>query len=132
MKLLGIVWAAPITLVALLVAMLLCLRHAKLRYRLGAIDCLGLPVADTLDWLPTTARVDAITLGHVIFSRDEHIATTWCAHERIHVRQYERWGIFLPLAYGIASVIAWTNGECPYRDNAFEREARQPARQSCN
>ncbi len=126
MKLLGILWAAPISLVALLVAIPLSLGRATLRYRLGAIDCSGPSVARALTWLPTRGRVDAITIGHVVFSRDEQTAKTWCEHERIHVGQYERWGIFFPLAYVIASIAAWARGKCPYRDNTFEREARQP------
>lgn len=125
MKILGILWASPVTLPALLIAMLFCSRHANLRYRQGAIDCSGPSVARALTWLPTRGQVVAITFGHVIFSRDENTAATWCAHERTHVSQYERWGIFFPPAYAIASAIAWTHGQCPYRDNMFEREARQ-------
>jgi tetratricopeptide (TPR) repeat protein len=44
-------------------------------------------------------------------------------HERVHVRQYERWGpLFIPL-YLAAAAIAWWKGLDPYRDNPFEREA---------
>ncbi len=45
------------------------------------------------------------------------------SHERIHVRQVERWGpLFLP-AYVLASVVAQARGLDAYRDNPFEREA---------
>jgi hypothetical protein len=65
----------------------------------------------------------AMTLGHVVLGRDLD-ALEWSRdHERIHVRQAERWGpLFLP-AYGVASLIAWIKGGSAYRDNCFEREA---------
>ena len=65
----------------------------------------------------------AMTLGHVVLGRDR-AALQWSrAHERVHVRQCERWGpLFLP-AYGIASVFALIRGQRAYLDNSFEREA---------
>jgi hypothetical protein len=45
------------------------------------------------------------------------------AHERVHVRQYERWGpLFLP-SYLFLSLYMYLRGCDPYRDNPFEREA---------
>jgi hypothetical protein len=46
------------------------------------------------------------------------------AHERAHVRQFERWGVLLLVLYPLAGVLAWARGGHPYRDNVFEREAR--------
>jgi hypothetical protein len=47
------------------------------------------------------------------------------AHEQVHVRQYERWGIlFFPLYLG-SSLGQLLRGRRPYRDNRFEREARR-------
>jgi hypothetical protein len=65
----------------------------------------------------------AMTLGHVVLGRSrEHLVVTR-THERVHVRQAERWGpLFLP-AYALASLQAWWQGGDPYRDNRFEREA---------
>jgi hypothetical protein len=65
----------------------------------------------------------AMTLGHVVLGRDLD-ALEWSRdHERVHVRQVERWGpLFLP-AYGIASLISWLGGGSMYRGNYFEREA---------
>jgi hypothetical protein len=65
----------------------------------------------------------AMTLGHVVLGRDRQLLELTRDHERVHVRQCERWGpLFLP-AYGVASAIAWLGGRRAYRDNAFEREA---------
>jgi hypothetical protein len=64
-----------------------------------------------------------MTLGHVVLGQDLFLLDATRAHERVHVRQAERWGpLFLP-AYVIASVAALLRGGNPYRDNAFEREA---------
>ena len=65
----------------------------------------------------------AMTLGHVVLGRDA-FALEWTRdHERVHVRQCERWGPFFIPAYFIGSAIAWARGGQPYRDNPFEREA---------
>ena len=46
-----------------------------------------------------------------------------CAHERVHVLQYERWGpLFIPL-YLPMSLLMYAKGLDPYLDNCFEREA---------
>ena len=64
-----------------------------------------------------------MTLGHVVLGRDREALEWSRAHERVHVRQCERWGPFFLPAYGVASLIAMSRGERAYRDNAFEREA---------
>ncbi len=69
----------------------------------------------------------AMTLGHVVLGQDVRALERSRAHERVHVRQCERWGpLFLP-AYGIASLVALVRGKRPYADNAFEREAYDAA-----
>ena len=45
-------------------------------------------------------------------------------HEREHVRQYLRWGPAMLIAYPVASLWAALRGGDFYRDNAFERAAR--------
>jgi hypothetical protein len=65
----------------------------------------------------------AMTLGHVVLGRDAFILEATRVHERVHVRQYERWGpLFLP-AYLGASFLLWLQGRRAYEDNPFEREA---------
>ena len=64
-----------------------------------------------------------MTLGHVVIARDEHLLEETRAHERVHVRQCERWGpLFIP-AYLAASLVLWLVGRRAYEDNPFEREA---------
>jgi cardiolipin synthase len=65
----------------------------------------------------------AMTLGHVVLGVNRLALDETRDHERVHVRQVERWGpAFIP-AYLFASVLAWWRGEDPYLDNHFEREA---------
>ena len=80
--------------------------------------------ASRLLWLFNPwANINAITLGHVILARDPLTAAHLRAHEQVHVRQYERWGFIFPLAYVMASVLAFARGADAYRDNVFEIEA---------
>ena len=58
-----------------------------------------------------------------MLARDAAALSSTRSHERVHVRQYERWGpLFIPL-YLSASAWALASGRDPYRDNRFEREA---------
>ena len=65
----------------------------------------------------------AMTLGHVVIARDPDLLRRTRAHERVHVRQCERWGPFFIPAYIASSLIVWARGRRPYEDNPFEREA---------
>src|SRR5215204_6638108 len=60
----------------------------------------------------------AMTLGHVVLGRDAQLLDATREHERVHVRQCERWGpLFLP-AYLIASLVALLKGKRAYMDNS--------------
>jgi hypothetical protein len=65
----------------------------------------------------------AMTFGHVVLARDCFCLDASRTHERVHVRQAERWGPFFIPAYLVASLIALLRGRRPYLDNHFEREA---------
>ncbi|MGF1580234.1 MAG: hypothetical protein ACFCD0_12800 [Gemmataceae bacterium] len=64
-----------------------------------------------------------MTLGHVIVARDQECLERSRRHERVHVRQFERWGIFLiPVSRLVGWWLSW-RGFDPYLDNPFELEA---------
>jgi hypothetical protein len=69
----------------------------------------------------------AMTLGHVVLGRDVVLLELTRPHERVHVRQCERWGPFFLPAYGVGCLIAFARGGRMYRDNPFEREAYDAA-----
>ena len=65
----------------------------------------------------------AMTMGHVVFGRDKLSLDLTRKHERVHVRQYERWGIvFVPTYLGISAIL-YLRGRDGYRENPFEIEA---------
>jgi hypothetical protein len=117
------VWALPPTLLGMVLASL-ALVGGRVRVVAGVVEAHG----PWLRWalrtcVPLRGGASAITLGHVILGQDEHALRVSRAHERVHVRQYERWGpLFLP-AYFAASIVAILTGGHYYFDNAFEREA---------
>src|ERR1700677_1560021 len=72
----------------------------------------------------------AMTLGHVVIGLNRSALDQTRAHERVHVRQCERWGpLFIP-AYLAASVYQMIRGRSAYKDNPFEREAYESTEDS--
>jgi len=67
--------------------------------------------------------IAAITLGHVVLGCDQPTLLRTRRHERVHVRQYERWGPFFIPAYLLASLWIQFRGGNAYMDNPFEIEA---------
>lgn len=118
-------WAAPATVVGLALALIVLLSGARLQVVDGVLEVAGGRLKAILARLPGSLRFGAITFGHVIVAVDQAQLNHSRAHEQVHVRQYERWGIlFFPLYLG-SSLGQLLRGRQPYRDNRFEREARQ-------
>ena len=95
-----------------------------LRVVQGVIEAHGPHIAWALTHLTfVRGGVAAMTLGHVVLARDAAVLEATRTHERVHVRQCERWGpLFVP-AYLAASLLAYARGGDFYRDNWFEVEA---------
>ena len=123
LQILAYLWALPTTFVGLLFVPA-ALVGGRMQLVDGVLELYGGLVATFLErgtLLPGGAS--AMTLGHVVLGRDRAALDRTRTHERVHVRQVERWGpLFLP-AYVIASVVAAVRGRDAYRDNPFEREA---------
>ena len=65
-------------------------------------------------------RFQAITFGHIVLGFSHAVLAQVRAHEHVHVRQYERWGIlFFPLYLG-SSVWQLLRGRDPNWRNHFE------------
>ncbi len=120
--LLRYLWAAPCTLVGLLLALAVLAAGGSLRRIDGVLE-----VA-----LPRTLRrrrlAGAITFGHVVLGSDSDTLAQLRAHEHVHVQQYERWGVLFFLAYPLASLWQWLRGRRPYWHNPFEVDARRRSR----
>lgn len=124
MKPLRLAWPLPWTLAGLLLALPALLgggwqwRHLD---GTGALFVYGGLTGRVLAW----GWVGAITFGHLVLARDQATLERTLAHELVHVRQYERWGLLFPFLYLWASWQAWRAGGRAYWDNRYEVEARE-------
>jgi hypothetical protein len=118
------IWAAPTTCVGLILIMFASGSAVRVRVVRGVIEAQGGAIGWLLEHgVPLPGGASAMTLGHVVIGRDQRCLDETREHERVHVRQCERWGpLFIP-AYLSASVIVRLRGRDAYRDNPFEREA---------
>jgi len=93
----------------------------------GTVEVYGGVIGRFVSHHPGSLRLSAVTLGHVVLGASGPRLDALRAHERVHVRQYERWGpLFLP-AYALSSLGQVVHGGHWYRDNDFERQARDLA-----
>ena len=116
-------WAGPCTLLGLLLALVALPFGATVRLDEGTLEVAGGRFGTWISRLPRFFQFYAITLGHVILGIDHTSLLAHRAHEHVHVRQYERWGVlFIPL-YCASSLLQFFCGHDPYLGNRFEREA---------
>lgn len=117
-------WASPNSLIGFGLAVAGRLAGGSWRRVNGVLEVEGPLVAWILQRATlSSGGVAAMAIGHVVLGCDGDCLDRCRDHERVHVRQYERWGpLFLPL-YLAASVWAWARGGDFYRDNFLEREA---------
>ena len=117
------VWAAPWSAIGLAAGAIGVLGGDRLQRRGPTIEFYGDFAASILAKAPLAGGAAAMTLGHVVLGRNAAALDCCRDHERVHVRQYERWGpLFVP-AYLAASAVVALRGGDSYRDNPFEREA---------
>ncbi|QCB48845.1 hypothetical protein E5678_20285 [Hydrogenophaga sp. PAMC20947] len=117
-------WASPYSLLGLLLCALGWLVGARMRRVNGVLEATMPSSAGVGGWRQCLL-FSAITLGHVVIATNDRELERLRAHERVHVRQYERWGpLFVP-AYLLSSLALWLRGRDPYWDNPFEVEARR-------
>lgn len=124
MRILRYLWAFPNTALGVLLVPCAWFGAGGLRVVDGVIEIHGPAIAWILRWVPIDGGAAAITLGHIVAACDERVLAETRAHERVHVRQCERWGpAFIP-AYLCGSLMAFLSGTGAYEGNYFERQAR--------
>ena len=136
-RLAGIVWALPLTLVGLLLALPVLasggsiaitplLRVGGMRRRVTHIRALLVhgAVADFLLAHHPFGAMHAMAIGHIVIADRNATSRRLLVHELTHVAQAARWGIVFPLAYLTASAWALASGGDVYWDNVFEVAAR--------
>jgi len=122
-RLLARAWAAPNTLLGVLVGLAMLCLGGRVRCVAGVVEFRGGLVGRLVAGLPGPVRFGAMTLGHVIVGIDAATLRTLRAHEHVHVRQYERWGPFFLPAYALSSAWEAARGRSGYAGNRFERQA---------
>jgi hypothetical protein len=106
-----LLWAAPCSLLGLCLALPVLLLGGRARWAQGALE--------------VTWRAHLAAFGHVILAVTADELLQIGAHERVHVAQYGRWGLFFLPAYAASSLWQLLRGRDPYWDNAFEVDARR-------
>ena len=122
-RLMAYAWAAPTTLLGVLFVPD-ALVSGEVRRVDGVLEVHGRMARFYLTHCTfLEGGASAMTLGHVVIARDRELLELTREHERVHVRQCERWGpLFIP-AYLVMGAVAWLRGLRAYEDNPFEREA---------
>ena len=117
-------WSLPNSAVGAVLAAVGVATGGRVAVVRGVLEAHGGIVSFILQrMVPLRGGASAMTLGHVVLGRDAGSLDRTRSHERVHVRQCERWGpLFIP-AYLAASMVAALRGRHFYRDNPFEREA---------
>lgn len=113
-------WALPTTALGLPVALL----SPRWTFHTGVLEVHGGLATFILEKVvPLPGGASAMTLGHVVIGRNAQAHERTREHERIHVRQVERWGpLFIPAYLGFSAYLK-LRGRNGYLDNPFEVEA---------
>lgn len=121
--LLAVLWASPWTLFGLSIGLPTLLGGGRAQRNGRVVEFWGRGPCWFLRTFPLVHGAAAVTFGHTVLARDLDCLNSSRSHERVHVRQYERWGpLFVP-AYLFWWGFLWATGRHPYFDNPFEREA---------
>ena len=112
-------WAFPATAIGLALALAAVVTGGQVRFVQGVLEVHG----GVVHWLLCRGGGAATTLGHVILGRNLSCLERSRGHERVHVRQFERWGPLLLPLYVVAGWAASWRGLDAHLDNPFEREA---------
>ena len=123
------IWAMPCSLIGMTLGFLFIVFGGSVIIHSGILEFTGGGFGQTIKRLPKNIAFCAITFGHTVLAVDRDTMEIVRAHEQVHVRQYERWGILFFAAYLLSSLFQLLTGRHPYFDNYFEREARAKSAQ---
>jgi hypothetical protein len=123
LRLLAYLWALPVTVIGLCLGLMSVISGGHWQLRGGVVEVTG----GLAGWLLRGSRWwrggAATALGHVILARDQDCLERSNAHERAHVRQFERWGVFLLPAYFLIGQWLALRGYDRHLDHPFEQQA---------
>lgn len=116
-------WVLPVSFIGIALLPFVIVSGGAVSFTAGIIEAEGGILPFLLSRLRPHAQIDAITIGHVVLGQNRGSLIRCRDHERVHVRQYERWGPLFPVLYLLSSAAALARGLDPYWDNRFEQEA---------
>jgi hypothetical protein len=122
-----VLWVAPCTAIGMLPALLLCATGASARRVTGVVEVAFDSDRHLVARLLARLPFSAITLGHIVLACTHDCQRAVRSHERVHVAQYERWGLLFFVLYLGSSAWQLLRSRRPYVDNHFERQARRLA-----
>jgi hypothetical protein len=128
LRLLAYLWALPVTAIGLGLALVAAISGGHLQLRCGVVEASGGLVGQLLRGNRFWRGGAAMALGHVILARDEECLEKSNRHERVHVRQFERWGVFLLPIYLLIGWWLSVRGYDSHLDHPFEQEAHEQER----
>jgi hypothetical protein len=125
LKFAKVLWALPCTGIGLALGCFVLAAGGSARWSAGALEVTYRRCTAQCGRLARVLPFRGIVFGHVILAvtREELVAIG--PHERIHVRQYERWGPAFFVAYVACSLWQLLRGQNPYWHNYFEVQARE-------
>lgn len=119
-----LLWAAPCSAVGMAFAAFILLAGGKAKWSSGALEVTYRDHPASCGKLARKLPFRGIVFGHVILAVTRAELQTIGAHERVHVRQYERWGPLFFVAYAASSLWQLLKARDPYWYNHFEIQAR--------
>lgn len=122
---LRILWAAPWSLLGLLLGIVGLLSGGRVRREAQILEFWGGCLPAILRVFPFYFGSPVATFGHVVLGCSDRHLDACRKHQMVHVRQYERWGFLFVPVYLTCSLALRLCGKRPYYDNPFEREAFQ-------
>jgi len=122
-KLIAYAWVAPNTALGLLLGLVMISLGGRVHFIDGVAEFHGGWVGNFFASRSHPFCFGAITVGHVILATCHNELSALRVHEHVHVRQYERWGIFFLPAYALSSMWELCHGRNGYWNNCFEKQA---------
>jgi hypothetical protein len=124
-RLLKYLWASPCSAVGILVGAIPLLLGGQARINALVLEVTFRDCRQQCGRFARRMHFRGICFGHVILAVTREELQFIRAHERVHVEQYELWGILFFPAYLVSSLWQLLLGRKPYRDNWFEIQARR-------
>ena len=124
LRLAKLLWALPCTVVGFVFAGVALLAGGKATWSAGVLEVTYRERQVSCGRLARRLPFRGIVFGHVILAVTREELAIIGAHERVHVQQYERWGLLMFPAYGLSSLWQLIRGRSSYWNNYFEAQAR--------